>query len=205
MLPTITQYKKWSLPSKYTFWGLVVAFIPLALLVKDWISAVPDYAILAVNYGTSEMTIYGAAGDTIDTAVIIRGANSHEAGVASEHYWIRRRYPGYKVTFQAVFEHPKPAYDRKRVLLKDAATGVEVEIPMSPGLPPRIYDVLTIQNWYWRSRKVYFDITMFWDKPAEPLPGGVDVQDLGQQILQRLQNAINRDKTDRPNSVVPRH
>jgi len=52
---------------------------------------------------------------------------------------------------------------------------------------------------------VYFDITMFWDKPAEPLPGGVDVQDLGQQILQRLQNAINRDKTDRPNSVVPRH
>lgn len=75
MLPTILQYKKWSLPSKYAFWSLLVATIPLFLLAKDLIVAVPDYAALAFNYGTSEMTIYGATGDIVENAVIIRGAN----------------------------------------------------------------------------------------------------------------------------------
>jgi hypothetical protein len=203
MLPTITQYKKWSLPSKYALWGLLAAMFPIALLVKDWIVAVPDYAILAFNHGTSEMTIYGAAGDTTETAVIIRGANSHEAGLKAEYLWIRRRYPGYKPVFQAVFENPEQGSARQQVLLKDAATGVEVEMPMPPSLPPRRYDVMTIRNWYGRTHEIFFDITTFWGKPAEPLPGGVNIDDLGRRAYQLLQDAINRAKAEQAGPRKP--
>jgi hypothetical protein len=57
MLPTLRQYKKWSLPSKYTFWGLILAAIPIVLLLKDWIVAVPDYAVEQTTTGDKSLNI----------------------------------------------------------------------------------------------------------------------------------------------------
>ena len=194
MLPTVAQYRKWALPAKYTFWGCVFALVPITFSVRDWIIAVPDYAVLAFNYGTSEMTIYGAAGDSPETAVIVRGANSHEAGVKAEYYWIRRRYPGYERTFQAVFEQPEPGSSPLRTILKDAATGAEAEAAHPAKLPPRLYDVLKIRNWYGRTRDVYFDITTFWGKKSEPRPGGISKEEAHRLSTERLHDAIKRKK-----------
>ncbi len=196
MFPTTTQYRKWSLPAKYSFWALLVALIPIAFSVRDWIVAVPDYAVLAFNYGTSEMTIYGAAGDSPETAVIIRGANSHEAGVKAEYYWIRRRYPGYERTFQAVFERPEPGSSPPRTILKDAATGAEAEAVQPTDLSPRRYDVLKIRNWYGRTRDVFFDITTFWGKNSEPRAGGISEEEAHRLSMERLQDAIKRKKEE---------
>lgn len=192
MLPTISQYRKWSLPAKYAFWGLLLALIPIGLSVRDWIVAVPDYAVLAFNYGTSEMTIYGAAGESPETAVIIRGANSHEAGVRAEYYWIRRRYPGYERTFQAIFELPEPGSTPPRTIHKDSATGAEVEAIHPANLPARRYDVLKIRNRYGRIRDVYFDITTFWGKKSEPRPGGTSEEEAFRLSRDRLEEAIKR-------------
>lgn len=194
MLPTIAQYRKWSLPAKYSFLGLLLAAIPIAFSVRDWIVSVPDYAILAFNYGTSEMTIYGAAGDSPETAVIIRGANSHEAGIKAEYYWIQRRYPGYKTIVQGLFERSEPGSSPPRTIFKDSATGEEVEMVQPTNLPPRKYDVLRIRNWYWRTRDVNFDITTFWDKPSEPRPGGVSKDEAFRLSTERLDDAIRRKK-----------
>lgn len=190
MLPTISQYRKWSLPAKYSFWGLILALVPIAISVRDSIIAVPDYAVLAFNYGTSEMTMVGGAGDSPETAVIIRGANSHEAGVMAEYYWIRRRYPGYEKTLQAAFEGHEPGDSPPRTILKDARTGVEVEMVRPANLAPRRYDVLKIRNWYWHTREVFFDITTFWGKPSEPRPGGLSEEEAHRQTQERLQDAI---------------
>ena len=195
MLPTIAQYHKWSLPAKYTFWGFVLAAIPMILIAKDWLVAVPDYAVLAFNYGSSEMTIYGAAGDSPESAIIVRGANSEEAGVIAEYYWIRRRYPGYETTFQAVFDKKEPGSSDRRMVLKDATTGAEVEAVMPTELPPRHYDVLTISNWYRRTHQVFFDVTTFWGKKSEPRPGGISQDEAIRQSYKRLQDAIKK-KTD---------
>ncbi len=196
MLPTIAQYRKWTLPAKYTFLGFLLTLIPIAFSVRDWVVSVPDYATLAFNYGTSEMTIYGAAGDTPETAVIIRGANSHEAGVKAEYYWIRRRYSGYERTFQAILEGPEPGSSPPRTILKDSATGAEVEMVHPANLAPRRYDVLKIRNWYWRTRDVYFDITTFWGKPSEPRPGGISEDEAYRLSTERLQDAIKRKKEE---------
>ena len=196
MLPTIAQYKKWSLPAKCTFWGFILSVIPIVISARDWIVAVPDYAVLAFNYGSSEMTIYGAAGDSPETAVIIRGANSHEAGVKAEYYWIRRRYPGYERTFQVVFDKPEPGSSGPRTVLRDAATGAEVEATVPADLPPRRYDVLRIRNWYGRPREVFFDITTFWGKRSEPRSGGVSEEEAQRRSLERLQDAVKRKKEE---------
>lgn len=192
MLPTLAQYKKWSLPAKYSFWSAVLAIVPMGITLKDWIVSVPEYAVLAFNYGTSEMTIYGAAGESPETAVIIRGANSHEAGVKAEYYWIRRRHPGYERLFQAVFDGPEPAPQPPRTYLKDDATGVEVEAVQPADLPPRRYDVLKIRSRYGCTRDVYFDITTFWGKKSEQRSGGLSEEDSTRQSFQRLQDAINQ-------------
>lgn len=173
MLPNINQYKRWSLPSKYSLIGLIigiVSLIPFLLAFKDWLVAVPDYAALAYNYGSSEMTIYGAEGEMPETAVIIRGANSHEAGIRAEYYWIARRYPGYSKTHQALLKYPEADTKLKKVLIEDSETGFQMEIESCPPLPARAYDVLYIKNWYGRKRKIHFDVTTFIDKGSEPAP-----------------------------------
>jgi hypothetical protein len=200
MFPTIAQYRKWSLPAKCSFWGFILALVPIAISVRDSIIAVPDYAVLAFNYGTSEMTIFGGAGDSPETAVIIRGANSHEAGVKAESYWIRRRYPGYESLFQAVFDGHEPGPPPPRTILKDSATGAEVEMVQPANLAPRRYDVLTIRNWYRRTREVYFDITTFMGKPSEPRPGGISEDEAYRQSAERLHDAIKRKKQERHDS-----
>ncbi len=189
MLPTIAQYKKWSLPAKYSFWGLILAILPITISIRDLIVAVPDYAVIAFNYGTSEMTIYGGEGDSPDTAVIIRGANSAEAGISAEYYWISRRYPGYQRTTQAVIYRPEPGSSRPRTVLQDAATGVEIEMTRSTPLPQRSYDVLMIRNRYGFTRKVFFDVTTFTEL-SEPRPGGLSEEEALKQTYKRLQGAI---------------
>ena|SRR5437867_2482637 len=143
----LSRYKKWSLPEKCSFWGLVLGVVVFAWPVASWVIAVPENTTLAFNHGTSEMTIYGGAGESRDTAVIIRGANSDWAGVAAEYYWIRRRYPGYRPVRQAVI------------------TG------------GRSYDLIVIRSWYGRRRFIYFDIAPFLGKEEKPSatpgdPGG---------------------------------
>lgn len=170
MLPNKQQYKNWSLPSKYSFAGIVIGLIslvPIILAAKDWVIAVPDYAVLAYNYGTSEMTIYGAEGESPEHAIIIRGANSHDAGVKAEYYWINRRYPGYERTKQAVFDFPDITKERKTIIMQDAETGFQMEVESCPPLV-RKYDVLYIKNWYGREREIYFDITTFFGSGSEP-------------------------------------
>ena len=201
IFPTVAQYRKWSLPAKYSFWGFIIAFVPAIFAIRDWVIAVPDYAVLAFNYGKSEMTIYGAAGDSQETAVIIRGANSHEAGVKAEYYWIRRRYPGYRRTLQAVFTHPQPDSISPPTILKDAATGAEIEAVRAAPLPPRIYDIMELRNWYGRTRDVYFDITTFWGKASEPRPGGLSEEEADRLTMERLQDAIKRKRNEQQGSL----
>ena len=172
MLPTLKQYRNWSLPSKYGFWGLVLAVIPLGFAVRDWIDAVPSYAILAFNYGKSEMTIYGDAGDFPEYAVIIRGANTHEAGIKAEYHWIKRRYPGYKPESRRVASHEEPAPKHKKMVMRDEKTGVTLEVSAPPKLPPRLFDAFEIRSWYGRKRTIFFDISPFIGKLSEPRPNG---------------------------------
>lgn len=194
MIPTVTQYKKWSLPAKYSFWSIALAIIPIGLSVRDWIIAVPDYSTLAFNYGTSEMSIYGAAGEEPGAAVIIRGANSHEAGVKAEYYWIHRRYPGYKPIFQAVLEKPEPGSSRPTTKLYDANSGAEIEVIQPANLPPRRYDVIRVRNWYGRTREIYFDISTFWGKKSEPRPSGLSEEEALRLNMERLKDAIEQKK-----------
>ena len=195
MLPTFTQYRKWSLPSKYGFWGIVLAVIPFIWLIKDWIAAVPNYAILASNYGTSEMTIYGAAGDTRDTAVIIRGPKSHEAGISAEYYWIRRRYPGYETTFQSLVDEPERVSSTP-VRLIDYVTKEEVEWITWSQTPARRLDRLTIRNWYGRTRTVYFDISSFLQKKSEPLHNKIGPHESYEEARERLNEKIRKKKEE---------
>lgn len=189
MLPKRQQYKNWSLPSKYSFIGILIgliSLIPLAIALKDWMVAVPDYAVLAYNYGTSEMTIYGAEGESPENAIIIRGANSHDAGVKAEYYWIKRRYPGYERTKQAVFDYPDINKERKTIIMQDAETGFQMEAESCPPLV-RMYDVLYIQNWYGREREIYFDITTFLNSGSEPAPEHVHTGKTPNDFLKELE------------------
>lgn len=162
------------------------------MAVKDWIVAVPDYASLAYNYGTSEMTIYGAEGGSPEEAVIIRGANTHEAGVLAEHYWIKRRYPGYERLSQEIYWYPKPDAEKKKLVLINEEAGVEMEIAAAPPVAPRIYDVLYIKNWYGRTREIHFDITPFINKGFEPRSNyehtGPSLEDFIEAVEEGLKN-----------------
>lgn len=167
MFPTIPQYKKWSLPAKYSMWGLILALIPIGVSVRDWVISVPEYTVLAFNYGGSEITIYGDAGDSFETAVIIRGAESGEAGVKAEYYWIRRRFPGYRRISQALTYNHEPGSRPFPTIQKDKEDDPGANSRAESDLPPRLYDVLTIKSWYGHTRNIYFDITDFFNKPSE--------------------------------------
>lgn len=134
--------------------------VQVIIEVKKWILAVPDYATLAYNYDTSEMLIYGAEGDSPESAIIIRGVLTHGAGVKAEYYWIKRRYPGYKRVSKKTSAYPKDSISMKKIILIDGETGVKVEVA-----PPKVtygmYDVLIIKNSYGFKKEIYFDITNF--------------------------------------------
>lgn len=196
MLPTFSQYRKWSLPAKYGFWGVVFGAIPIGISIHDWILAVPDYATIALNYGTSEMTIFGAAGESIETAIVVRGANSHEAGINAEYYWISRRFPGYKSVSQTLVEGTVQETNVSPVNIKDAATGIQIEAVQPNPLPPRKYDAITIRNWLWRERTIYFDATSFWARKSEPRESGMSWEKANDLTKQRLKNAIDANQRD---------
>lgn len=200
MLPSLKQYMKWSLPSKYGFIGVLIAFvslIPLTMALKNWMLSVPDYASLAFNYGESEMTIYGAEGESTEEAVIIRGANTEEAGVRAEYYWIKRRYPGYERISQAVYKQPKDNSAKNTLIIKDAGTGIEMEIKSGPPVKPRIYDVLYLRNWYGMTKDIHFDITSFINKGSEPraeyVHDGPTLNDFIEAVNRKMENKVSKE------------
>ena len=171
MLKLLKNYREWSLPEKIGIVTGVIGLIPILVSVQDWLVSVPGYTSIAINYGTSEMLVYGDVGESPETAVVIRGANSHEAGVVAEHKWLKRRYPAYEIKGQALFERPEHGSAKSRHPFKIRSEGVEVDVVAPADLPARRYDVITIQTWYFFNRDVYFDITSFFGKSSEPRDG----------------------------------
>lgn len=193
MFPTIKQFRRWSLPAKYSFVALIfgiISLIPLVLGLRNWLLAVPDYASIAYNYGSSEMIIYGAEGKSTDDAVIIRGADSHEAGVRAEYYWIKRRYPGYRKRSQAVYESSAINARAQRVTVTEKNTGVKMELDLGPPPPPRRYDVIRISNWYGRSRNIHFDINSFFGNQNQSEPE----QEVASNTVNDLVKAVDEAK-----------
>jgi hypothetical protein len=165
MIPNIKQFKKWSLPSKYAFLGIILAIIPILFYLVDWVASIPEYAVIAFNHDDSEITIFGDAGKSTETAVIIRGANLHEAGVKAEYYWIKKRYPGYEVIRTYVYTVEQPARRTYGAEFKAFDPISRIETTYEPNkIKERYYDVLVIRNWYGRTHHVHFDITGFWLK-----------------------------------------
>ena len=95
----------------------------------------PSDKSIASKEATAEPITYsGGDGSTMEKSVIIKGADGEKAGVDAEYAWLRQKYPGYRMTKQA---------------LKSAAG--------------RRYDLIEI-NTSQEEKSIYFDITDFFGK-----------------------------------------
>lgn len=213
MLPSIAQFRKWSLPSKYTFIAFIVFLVTMIYEGYYWIVSVPEYAILASNSGNSEMTIYGAAGDTMEAAVIIRGAKSRYDGISAEHDWIKRRFPSYKIIGGVVLtnndDFDKNPVHHTPVYFEDILTGVKLETSLkSYSSPPRYYSKIEIRNWYGRTRNIYFDIDSYfspgkkekWKKIKNMIRDDIPIQEIGIQFQEKVLE-IEKEQSKIPDSI----
>ena len=80
------------------------------------------------------VTFAGGDGLSCETAILIKGAKE-DTGVQSEYGWLAQRYPGYYVEKQSFEERDK-----------------------------RLYDVIEITTREGVRKKVYFDITEFYQR-----------------------------------------
>jgi hypothetical protein len=82
----------------------------------------------------ADITYEGGDGTTVETAVIITGAEGSPDGVQSEYVWIEKNHPGAEVLGQALVQNGD-----------------------------KFYDVITIRKGG-KDTEIYFDITGFFGK-----------------------------------------
>ncbi|HEY7374370.1 MAG TPA: hypothetical protein VIF57_19560 [Polyangia bacterium] len=72
----------------------------------------------------------GGDGLSCEGRVVIRGARGEQQGIAAEYAWLRRRYPGHKVTGQSLGDCQQRAAD---IMSIRTADGREVEVHFDIG------------------------------------------------------------------------
>jgi hypothetical protein len=77
----------------------------------------------------------GGDGATMESAVVIEGANNSSAGIAAERKWVTEKYPGFKKVQQSLLHKEGKSYDL-------------IEIETADG----------------KSKSIYFDISGFFGK-----------------------------------------
>ncbi|MCP3918397.1 MAG: hypothetical protein GY711_22865 [bacterium] len=100
-------------------------------------SAPPDPRIF--RFGDQTIELAGGIGTSVEQAVVIKGALTVEAGVASEKYWIDQFYPNFKWIKHSLYS---PNNDRSA-----------------------LYDVIEIETELGHRKKLYFDVTAFFGGP----------------------------------------
>lgn len=89
---------------------------------------------LLINNGASGVYYQGGSGDTIEDAIIIKGAQNEFAGVAAEYNWIDWHYPRYEKIMNSMVEKKEKRFD-----------AITISTPAG-------------------SKNIYFDITDFFGK-----------------------------------------
>lgn len=123
------------------------------------------------------VTYAGGDGTSTKAAVVILGAESTDAGIGAERFWIAKKYPDYRHFHQASFtEIPRKV--TVNIFGSDGKdqSDFEVEAPINS---LRRYDVISIQK-EGTVREIHFDISDFYGKPI--------LDPLVQKVIEGLEN-----------------
>jgi hypothetical protein len=71
----------------------------------------PSKKTKAPEKGPGGITYEGGSGESIEDAIIIKGAKDEKEGVAAEYHWVKVHYPKYEVGSQAVKSSGGKSYD----------------------------------------------------------------------------------------------
>lgn len=144
------------------------AFSSVLELVKK-ITTLADHRVF--RFGNQTIHFEGGNGNSLEQAIVIRGALTSDAGIAAEKHWIARFYPDYAVVFQAL-----------------------VELDSQKG---RQYDQLTIESRETGFRRdLYFDVASFYGSPDSDL----STQRISEKIILALDEATRKTKGKGPHS-----
>jgi len=69
--------------------------------------------------GPGKVTFEGRNGDSLENAIIIKGARDGQEGVDAEHWWLRKHFPGYQPKGQGLLHREGKAYDKLEIVLPD--------------------------------------------------------------------------------------
>ncbi len=72
-----------------------------------------------------KITLSGGPGDTMATAIVIKGAKSSQDGIPAEYYFLEKKYDkmqvDWKLSRQSLMHQGGKHYDRMQIELKDGA------------------------------------------------------------------------------------